>query len=130
MRKLVLALMLLQTSCLLAATDKPNPADFPMKIHITSSALRMQYANGLTYTYQVLQTFLDGQQVELSASAGGVLALGDYPARVSTSVHAPKGWSSYDLVKGYDFLMPDGKIRTFSVSAISEAGAPAATTNP
>ena len=129
MRKLALLLILLQTSCLLAAT--PNPADFPMTIHITSSASRWQYANGLNNTYQVLQTVIDGQQIELSGNAGGVLALGDYPARVSPKITSPKGWSAYDILKGYDFLMPDGKIRSFVITSISNIGTPApAATNP
>lgn len=129
MRKLALALILLQTSCLLAAT--PNPADFPMTIHITSSVSRWQSSGGSTYDYQVLQTVIDGQQIELTSIAGGVLALGDYPARVSPKTTSPKGWSAYDIVKGYDFLMSDGKIRTFSVTGISTIGAPApAATNP
>ena len=129
MRKLALALILLQTSCLLAAT--PNPADFPMKMHITSSASREIAADGVTYTFQVVQTVIDGQQIELTTTAGGVLALGDYPARVSPKTASPKGWSTYDIVKGYDFLMPDGKIRTFRVTGIGTSGTPApAATNP
>lgn len=127
MKKLALALMLLTLPSLYAAA--PDPAAFPMKIHITSSALRTEYNGNFTMTHQVIQTVIDGQQVELTANAAGVLALGDYPARVSTGIHAPKGWSDYDIVKGYDFLMPDGKIRTFSITAISESSAPAAATS-
>lgn len=102
-----------------------------MTIHITSSANRWECASGSSYSYQILQTVIDGQQIELSSIAGGVLALGDYPARVSAKITSPKGWSAYDTVKGYDFLMLDGKIRTFNIIGISTIGTPApAAANP
>jgi hypothetical protein len=129
MKKLALALVLLQTSFLLAAADKPNPTDFPMTIHILSSECHTGYGNGLTYTYQVVHVVIDGQPLELTANAGGVLALGDYPARVSPSIHSPKSWSAYDIVKGYDFLMPDSKTRTFVITAMGSATSPTPT-NP
>jgi hypothetical protein len=59
-----------------------------------------------------------------------VLTLGDYPARVSPKVVAPKNWSPYDTVKGYDFLMPDGKVRTFTVTAMGVAPGAPSPTNP
>jgi hypothetical protein len=40
----------------------------------------------------------------------GVLALGDYKARIATSVHGPRNPNTYDIYKGYDLLMPDGTV--------------------
>jgi len=119
MKKLPFALLFLQTSLLLAASDKPNPADFPIKIHIISSKSHTEGLYGSSYTTQIVKTIIDGQQIELTAPGDGVLALGDYPARVASSVHGPKNWSAYDIVKGYDFLMPDGKVRTYKITAIT-----------
>ncbi len=72
-------------------------------------------------TYQQIDAVVDGQTVHLSAPSLGVLALGDYPAKVSEKVHGPHNSNSYDLYKGYDLLMPDGKLRTFQVTGIGAA---------
>lgn len=128
MKKFLLTLLLLPTPSLLAA-DKPNPADFPMKIHILSSESRTEYSQQLTVSLQIIHVVIDNQPLELTANAGGVLALGDYPARISPTVHSPKNWSPYDIVKGYEFLMPDGKLRTFTITAF-EPATPSTPTQP
>jgi hypothetical protein len=117
MKKLTLAFLLLQTSLLLGASDKPNPADFIVKVHVVSSASLPYVVGG----YQVLETVIDNQPVELRASNPGLLALGDYSARVSSSVHGPGKRNSYDIYRGYDLLMPDGTTRTYAVTRLGPA---------
>jgi hypothetical protein len=69
---------------------------------------------------------IDGQPVELQQDYGqptssGILALGDYPARISLNVHGPKNPNSYDIYRGYDLLMPDGTARTYTVVRLGPA---------
>jgi hypothetical protein len=122
MKKLALALLLLFTPAAFAA-EKPNPADFTITIHVTTSASRYQYDGNLTDFLQILETTIDNQPVELTGNSMGVLALGDYKARIATSVHGPRNPNTYDIYKGYDLLMPDGTSRTYSVTRIGPAPA-------
>jgi len=129
MKKLALVFLLLQTGFLLAATDKPNkpnPADFTVKVHIVSSGSQFYCYAGTCSVYQHLETMIDGQPVELQQDYGqptssGILALGDYPARISLNVHGPKNPNSYDIYRGYDLLMPDGTARTYTVVRLGPA---------
>ena len=122
MNKLALALLLILPATVSAAPSKPNPADFPLKVHIVSSASRMYITeNGSLYT-QILETVIDQQPVELQGYSQGVLALADYPARISTKIHAPNHHpNTYDIYRGYDLLLPDGTTRTYSVTRLGPA---------
>jgi hypothetical protein len=108
-KKLALLLLLLPGSILLAA-DKANPADFPLKLHITSSAQQSLYVGNGNQATQVLETVINGQPVQLQGYSQGVLALGDYPARINPKVH-------------------DGNLRTFYVTRLGPA-VPAVPANP
>lgn len=119
MKKMALMFLLLQTTLLLAAAGTPNPADFPVKVHVVFT----RYV--ATGGYQQIEALIDGQRVELTGYSLGVLALGDYKARISTKIHGPKNPNSYDIYKGYDFLMPDGKVRTYQVTAMGKSEFPA-----
>jgi hypothetical protein len=131
MKKLALVLVMLQTGFLLAAPDKPkdkpNPADFTVKVHVTSSGTSVICGGGgsLCASYQVLETVIDNQPVELKCWLSGnpsVLTLGDYSARLSSAVHGPsKNPNSYDIYRGYDLLLPDGAARTCTVSRLGPA---------
>jgi hypothetical protein len=127
-KKLALLLLLLPGSILLAA-DKANPADFPLKLHITSSAQQSLYVGNGNQATQVLETVINGQPVQLQGYSQGVLALGDYPARINPKVHGPKNANTYDIYQGYDFLLPDGNLRTFYVTRLGPA-VPAVPANP
>ena len=119
MKRIALLFLLLQTTLLLAASGVPNPADFPVKVHVVFS----RYVTSTAY--QQIEAVIDGQRVELTGLSRGVLALGDYPARISAKVHGPKNPNSYDVYKGYDFLMPDGNVRTYQVTAFGQSEFPA-----
>jgi len=121
MKKFALALLLLQTAVVFAATDKPNPADFSVTVHVVSSASLLGGAGTNTFDYQVIEVVIGNETLQLRSGSEGVLALGDYQARVSTSVHGPKYPNTYDVYRGYDFLMPDGKVRTYTVTRLGPA---------
>ena len=122
MKRLALAVVLLMVSVARAA-EKPNPADFTVTVHVISSAARGRYEGNLMSYTQVLETTIDNQPVELTGNSMGVLALGDYKARISTAVHGPRNPNSYDIYKGYDLLMPDGTARTYTITRIGPAPA-------
>jgi hypothetical protein len=127
MKKFALIFLMLQTGFLLAGTDKPKdkpkPADFTIKVHVTSSGTYefCPTGPGLCAAWQMLETVIDNQPVELRGVSGGLLALGDYPARISLSIHGPKNPNSYDIYRGYDLLMPDGTARTYTVVRLGPA---------
>lgn len=126
MKRIGFAFVLLSTTLLWAAPDKPNPADFDVKVHVVSSGTQTECVSGLCYVSQLLETVVDGQPVELQGEGVhdqpvGILALGDYPARISSRIHAPKNPDSYDVYRGYDLLMPDGTARTFTVARLGPA---------
>ena len=133
MKKLALVFLMLQTAFLLAAPDKPNPADFTVTVHVVSSGSQIYCVSGLCGAYQLLETVIDNQPVELQGGLQnvvalnvkpdkrGILALGDYPARISLSIHGPKNPNSYDIYRGYDLLMPDGTARTYTVVRLGPA---------
>ena len=116
------ALLLILSATAFAATDKADPADFTVKVHVISSAF-VQTSDNLYG--QVLETTIDGQPVQLRGISAGVLALGDFPARISPKVHGPHNPNTYDINRGYDLLMPDGTTRTYTVTRLGPAS-----TNP
>ena len=120
MKKTVLMLLLLQTALPLAAADKPNPADFTVKVHVISSGTL--WGAAVTDDVQVLETVIDKQVVELRATnSSGLLALGDYPARLLAGFLQPKHPNGYDIYRAYDLLMPDGTKRTYVVTRLGPA---------
>ncbi len=118
MKKMALIFLLLPTA-LLAASDKPELTDFPVKVQVVFSRSVLRVSD------QQIEAMIDGERVELTGYSQGFLALGDYPARISVKVHGPKKPNSYDIYKGYDFLMPDGKVRTYTVTAVGQSEFPA-----
>jgi hypothetical protein len=126
--KLAIAFLLLQTTFLLGASGKPNPADFPVKVHVVFS----RYVLTAGFDQQI-EALIDGERVELMGPGYGVLALGDYPARIAPK---PLGrgrkitTNTYDIYKAYEFLMPDGKTRTYQVTAMGKSEFPLAPLPP
>jgi hypothetical protein len=124
MKKVGFVFALLSTTLLWAASDKPNPADFTVKVHVVSSGSKeiCGSAGVSCRMFQVLETVIDGQPVQLEGFSEGVLALGDYPARISAAIHSvSKHPNNYDIYRGYDLLMPDGTTRTYTVTRLGPA---------
>jgi hypothetical protein len=51
----------------------------------------------------------------MEGPANGVLALGDYKARIIPTKGVPKDASTSDVYTTYEVLLPDGKIRTYQL---------------
>jgi hypothetical protein len=101
MKKVLLGLLLMQATVLMAAT-KPNPADYTVTAHVVAS-----HSGG---QIQLIYAMIDGQEVELQGNSLGVLALGDYSARLLKTDHSP---NTYDMYLTYEFLFPDGHTRPY-----------------
>jgi hypothetical protein len=70
MKKLALAALLLAVPLLSAVkVDKPNPAEFTLKVHVISSASRTEYNGTYATNYQVVEATVDGQPVELHGNS-------------------------------------------------------------
>lgn len=107
MNKLVPALVLLMAALSWAAD--PNPADYPLTVHVSSSRLIPPGVLRLKVT-------LDGKKLELQGNPGpGILAPGDYKAK-----RTEDSQKSYDLRQTYEFLLLDHKTRKYWLVGISE----------
>lgn len=112
MKKPSLALLLIFAPLLLAS--KPNPAQYPIVIHVQCSYLR---AGNLQ-----IGVLLDGKPVELSAPLKYLpyapLPLGDYRARLIPA-------NGYDPPADYyELLLPNGKTSNFSVTGLAATVCP------
>ena len=115
MKKIVLVfLMLLPTF----AWADPNPADYTINVHVSSSRMDIDYEGKVTLFYRKLDVTIDGKKFELEAdrSGGPILALGDYKARLVQDEHK----SSYEFWQTYEFLFPDKKTAKFRVVGLTE----------
>ena len=120
----LLAFALLLFPVLLPAQQaQARAAGFPLTVHVVFSRNSGPFLPGASY--HQLQAVINGQQVELAGGGGGILALGDYPARLAAKSGAPRNNPVYDVYQAYDLLMPDGQIRNYVVTGL---GPPA--TNP
>jgi hypothetical protein len=108
MRKILLSLLLL---CATFAFAAPNPADYNITVHVTASS-----RNWTVGTYsQHLDVIINGRKYQLQGNAVGVLAPGDYKAKLKET-----RLNSYDIDQTYEFLLPDGKTRYYVLSGILE----------
>jgi hypothetical protein len=106
--KTLLCTMLL---CATAIAAPPNTPDYNVTVHVIESKTRY-YPNPVR-GYQRITVVVDGYKYELEALSEGVLALGDYKAKLTET---PK--NGYDIYRTYTFLLPDGKTREFNLSGI------------
>jgi hypothetical protein len=123
MKKLALALLLLLPTAIFAQKAKPNPAAYPVTIHVVGSQ-----GSGLS-PYQHLEAIVDGKQVELQGAANGLLALGDYQAQPKPGVHPPKNPNGHDTYQAYELLFSDGTTRYYEVIGLGTLE-PTCTTPP
>jgi hypothetical protein len=108
--KLVLSLVALLLSAYASAGAAPNPADYTISVHVTRSR-----SVGLDGRLNVV---IDGKKYELQAGAipQGLLALGDYKAKIVRDEHK----ESYYSIREYEFLFPGNKTRRFTVVGETE----------
>lgn len=103
--------LLLFLSALAWAGENPDPADYTITIHVSSSNLN-------TGGRQDLGVVINGKRYELLSelSIGMVLALGDYKAKLLKDEHK----NTYDSVRVYEFLFADKRTRKFDVIGQTE----------
>jgi len=109
MKKMALVVLLL-FSALAWAGAEPNPADYNLNLHVSSSRLNDR---GLVR----LKVIIDGKNYELEGS-DAPLALGDYKAK--TVEFRVKGAHSYDVYGKYEILFSDKKTRTYILVGVME----------
>lgn len=117
MKKITVAILLLLFACTWAGSKPyptgPNPADYTTTVHV--SACHLSFVS-LT-TLQNLDVVINGKAYQLQAiSNDGVLALGDYKAKLVQDVHK----TAYESSQTYEFLFSDMKVRKFSVIGQTE----------
>lgn len=97
----------------------PNPADYPLSLHVTASRL-VRSASG---NAQKLNVVVDGSKYVLMGNAisnsgkgvrtlhVGLMPVGDYKARLIKADYKP----DYLLFLSYEILLPDRTSETFAV---------------
>ena len=102
MKKITIAILLF--SPLVFAAGGPNPAEYTVNVHVSSSSIG---PHGL----QVLDVVIDGKKYELQSelAVGRLLALGDFKAKLVTNRK-----TAYESLQVYEFLFPD-KTRQYEV---------------
>lgn len=107
MNKITIVMLFL--SAFAWAAGGPNPAQYTINIHVSSSCMDRQ-------GNQRLSVVIDGKKYELKTTiaVGRVLALGDYRAKLV--VNRTTAYESYQI---YEFLLPD-KTRQYEVVGQTE----------
>jgi hypothetical protein len=123
MRKFFAVLLLLLCATFASATDKPNPADYTIKVHISASHLKTECADGFCKNILYADTILNGKKIKLSGVAVIVkktlmlIAPGDYPAKLLKDIHNS---DSSLFNQEYDLLLPDDTVWHCYTTGISE----------
>lgn len=114
MKKIALAVLLL--SAFAWAVSNPNPDEYTVNVHVTTSRTLIEGSS--LARQQKLNVVIDGKKYELESdiSPNWLLALGDYKAKLVKDEHRGK----YDSIQIYEFLFPDNKTRQFRVVGQSE----------
>jgi hypothetical protein len=102
---LLVVLLLLGTLAPAAQT----PDQYPINVHVTSS-YQLPCGQGLDVVIHAKKYQLCG------VPRGGLLALGDYKAKLTKDEHQ----TAYESSQEYEFLFPDNKTRKFGVVGQSE----------
>ena len=107
MKKITLAILLL--SAFAWAAGDPNPAEYTVNIHVSSSSL-------VPHGLQLLEVVIDGKKYQLQSELGVnmLLALGDYKAKLVTN--RKRAYETYEV---YEFLLPD-KTRKYDIVGQTE----------
>ncbi len=104
--------------------QKPNPVDYPIKVHISASRI-VYYCNGDAGCRPDLHAdaILNAKKFDLTGTTtldrhNPVLLIpGDYPARLTKD---PQTGNSALIYQEYDVLLPDGTVWHCVTTGISE----------
>ena len=93
----------------------PKEAQYTINVHVVASRSVLHAEHCPRYQY--LNVTIDGKNYELESVLGvwGILAIGDYKARLENDHH-----SDHDSEKLYEFQFPDGKTREYLLVGITE----------
>jgi len=93
---------------LASAAGDPNPAEYTVKVHVSSSSM--------DHGTQLLDVVIDGKKYELKSElpVGRLLALGDFKAKLVMNRK-----TAYESFQVYEFLFPD-KTRQYEVVGQTE----------
>jgi len=110
-KKITLAILLLLSEHAWAG-EVPNPAEYSINVHVSSSSIDLNVGT------QALDVVIDGKKYELRSllPINRVLALGDYKAKLVQDQHK----TTYDSFQAYEFLFRDKKTRKFEVVGQTE----------
>ncbi len=118
MKKFIAVLCLLLCAATLQAKDKPNPADFPIKIHISASQISPS-REALPFKVNAI---LNGEKVILggnlvSGRLWPVIRPGDYQIRLKKDDSEKDGSI---IRQEYELLLPNGELWQCNIVGISE----------
>jgi hypothetical protein len=107
MKKITIAILLFSAMAL--AAGGTNPAEYTVKVHVSSSSVG-------PHGIQLLDAVIDGKKYELQSelAIGRLLALGDFKAKLVTNRK-----SAYESLQVYEFLFPD-KTRQYDIVGQTE----------
>jgi len=110
-KKITLAILLFLSAHAWAG-EIPNPAEYSINVHVSSSSIDLNVGT------QALDVVIDGKKYELRSvlPMNRVLALGDYKAKLVQDQHK----TTYDSFQVYEFLFRDKKTRKFEVVGQTE----------
>jgi hypothetical protein len=122
MNKIIAVLFLMLFATSLQAKDKPNPADYTIKVHISASHMQWTFYGWKMYA----DATLNGRKVELAGDAVGIgnhaaeealVIPGDYQARLTSEFHNSDSTAIHQV---YDILLTDGLRWHCMISGLSE----------
>jgi hypothetical protein len=115
MQKIALLVWLL-TPIAPVALAAQTPTGYTINVHVGASRCTPNYGAGAYY--HELDVVRDGKKYELQAlmSDCALLALGDYPAKLTQDKHK----TAYESARTYELLFPDKKTRQYMVVGQTE----------
>jgi hypothetical protein len=113
--RLTLCLLLLPSFAFAGDKKAANPADYPLIVHVVASYNRGVGIAPIVDQLQTIDAVIDGKSVELQTPSrtNGVLALGDYKAKLIHTYIPVKNPGAYDIDQTYQLLFSDGRTRDF-----------------
>jgi hypothetical protein len=122
MKKVLISILLIAPSVGWTEKPKPNPADYTITVHVQSSQL-VEFSGDVTQGSSVsgwqqkLSVIIDGKKYELQSGFKiELLRVGDYKAKITED----ETLHSYEYLRTYEFLFPDGQTRQYFVVGESE----------
>jgi hypothetical protein len=123
MKLFVAASLLLFGSAFLQAAEKPNPADYTIKVHLSASHLKSECVEKDCQNILSAEVILNGKKLELAGPAPmlsrtlRLIAPGDYQAKIIKDAHDDGGLL---FNQEYGILLPDNIVWQCFTSGISE----------